>query len=168
MVKEGHRLGHIGPLRLGGFCGTDVAAVCVQADVVGETGHEESGGLALLHGVDHAGPNFTMERRHDAMSVHGVPLGRCLGFEEPGEIVDGHLASFELGPCVGVRIGGVERADDANGQPGARFVASKRLERRGEDDAAEVPQHGLDGKGLSRSLHDFEFRVDRHSTGSVV
>ena len=44
---------------------------------------------------------------------------------------------------------------------------AKRLEWRGEDDAAEVPQHGLDGKGLSRSLHDFEFRVDRRSTAYV-
>ena len=57
------------------------------------------------------------------------------------------LAAFEPGPRVGVGVGRVDAPDEVRRQPVRRLVPVERLERAGEDHAAEVEEHCVDHGG---------------------
>ena len=70
--------------------------------------------------------------------------GRALGPEqlaEPGEV---DLAPLELGPGVGIRVGGVQPPNEPFGQPGLPLVVREALEGPGGEDPTEVEQDGSD------------------------
>ena len=52
------------------------------------------------------------------------------------------LGAFEPRPGVVVGAGGVDAADEVARQPEPRFIGVERLERRGGEDPAEIPDDG--------------------------
>jgi hypothetical protein len=68
---------------------------------------------------------------------------RLLG-EQPIEGLDIDLRALESGPGVLQMIGGVGAADDVDGEAALTLEARERLERRGGQHAAEIPDHRLD------------------------
>ena len=74
-----------------------------------------------------------------------MPLLGGLAFEELAELVEGHVAALEPRPRVGVGVVGVEAPDRSDGEAVRLFVRGECVERRTEDDAAEIPEDGRDG-----------------------
>src|SRR5205085_873570 len=84
------------------------------------------------------------QQRHDLTGDELLAERHRFRLEEVAELVEAHLAALEPRPRVGVRVGGVEGADEVLRQPVGLLVAGERLERARQDDAAEVPEHRLE------------------------
>jgi hypothetical protein len=89
---------------------------------------------------EHVGAGYAMAERLALVGERGVELhGR-------------DVAALELGPGVRERVRRVDTTDEVGRQAAPALIGVERLERAGEDDATEVPQHRLeaDGGGLVR------------------
>jgi hypothetical protein len=120
-------------------------------------GHEvvgEQRRLAVLaappHRLHHLGPYLAGEEGEHVGGSHVVAGGPALVLEQPAELVEGHGVALQQGPGVGVRVAGVDLAEEPGRKAVGLFVVGERLERAGEDDAPEVPQHGPDGGAHGR------------------
>ena len=100
-----------------------------------------------LQRLDHLGPHLAAEQ-----ADHGVPRQLAaeragLGLEQFGEALHVDLATLHLRPGVVVGVDGVDPADEVARQAELCLVAVEGLEGAGQDDPAEVPQHGVEFHG---------------------
>jgi hypothetical protein len=133
--------------------GGAVADDAEARDVVGEQAQQQPRLVDDLDGAGHLGAEVTGEQRQHGAPVELEPERRGLPIEGVDEAVDVDLAALEAGPRVGVGVRRVDGADGVRWQPEVGLVAGEGLERRREDDPAEVEQDGPDpGRSTHRSV----------------
>ncbi len=131
--KRGHHRRHVG--------------ADVGDDVVGEAGGGESGCDHAIERDHHLGPDRTFEQGEHVGPGHAVPEpGRLVG-EGDVELLGGDRAALDLGPGVGVRVDGVDGAQEADREIAPALVLLERIERARQDHPAEVPEHRCDVRG---------------------
>lgn len=128
----------------GNFALTCGGCHCSGHHVIGEAGGEKSRGNNSLEGCDHVWSDITGKECQNVGARYAVTQILTLKGEEGVEFGWGDVISLQLGPGVVVRVGGVYPANSVRWKAFFGFVTPKRLKRTGEDDPAEVPQHGLD------------------------
>ena len=104
--------------------------------------------LHALERLDHFGPQIARQQRQHVLAANLGAQRQRFGREQFVEGFDVDFGALELRPGVFQMVGGVGAPDDVGGQPALGLIPRKRLERRGGQHAAEIPDHCLDHHAL--------------------
>ena len=98
--------------------------------------------------LDHFRPQIAREQRQYILAADLRAQRHRFRGEQPIEGLDIDFGALEFRPGVFQMIGGVGAPDDVGGQSALGLIPCKRLERRGGQHAAEIPDHCLDHHAL--------------------